>query len=606
MPSQYDDLASPDLRVRLRQQEKAAEIELAGRWNRGRPTAKHLQPPGRRATYRQYPLLLLALLWALVRNTRALQVLCARLGVPAPAAPFAVGAMDDGLLERLWTLGRDADALEEYWTRRGLLPVTAADETTPDNVLGYLWWRYRLPAARDELFRRYHHPVPTDGGQLRAVKLLEVCDHWDYLNYPDPRAILAASVGRAFVDVRVKDGRQPGAADDPERVARELDRGMPPPNAAVDAQDTLEVRVPVEFRAIVKLKFNSEAFPVELAADEMDYLVTRNWEHDHPGAPVSQTWARQERDSIETWMANHPKPTAQELEARFPWYNASRTDRAMRIWRLRRHADRNSDWLGRLLPGADGRAEELAFRVQDVLDDLAERTARDNRPVAGVPASGTVPAFADLAEAAAALGPLLREHVRDDDRSGLLDMWQENLAAFADEFRALVKGSACWRLVGRLVDQGVPPPAPRRLRALTAWLKQRRWLASIPTEDKDAAGRCARRLAGDRAGLTGGRRGALELLLLWLAAVGKAEPPEPWLGELDRAWWQSQDAGQGWPAAVPAAAHAVVFAAFAGDWPRAARKVAALRERLAALPAPAPAVRDLLDSLGRLSRALPG
>ena len=606
MPSQYDDLVKPDLRLRLQQQEKAAEIELAGRWNRGRPTAKQLRPPGPRTTYRQYPLLLLALLWALVRNTKALQVLSARVGAPVPVAPFACPAMGDRLLERLWTLGRDADALEEFWTRRGLLPVSAVDEKTPDNVLGYLWWRYRLPAARDELFRRYHDPVATDGGQLRAVKLLEVCDRWDYLNYPDPRGLLATSVGRAFSDLRVKNRRQPSAGEDPEQVAREFDRGTPPPEAAVDARDSLEVRFPLEFRAIAKLKFNSAAFPIELTAEEMDYLVTRNWEHAHPGAPVPQSWARKERDDIETWRANHPKPTAQELQDRFPWYNASRTDQAVRIWRLRRHADRNSDLLGRLLPGAGDRAEELASRVQDVLDDLTDRAARDNRPVAGTPASGIVPAFAGLAEAAAALGPLLREQVRDDGRAGLLDGWQTNLAAFAEEFRALVKGSACWRLARRLVGQGVPPPAARRLGRLVGWLKRRRWLASIPTADKDAARRSARRLAGDRAGLGGGRRAALELLLLWLAAVGQAEPPESWLGELGRAWWQSREPGQGWPAAVPAGINGVVFVVFAGDWPKAAQKVAALRKLLAGLPAPGPAVRDLLDGLGRLSRALPG
>src|SRR5262245_59847007 len=84
MPSQYDDLVSPELRLRLQQHDKAAEIELARRWNRGRPTETQMPVPTPKTPYRRYPPLLLALLSALVRNARALQALSAQVGASVP------------------------------------------------------------------------------------------------------------------------------------------------------------------------------------------------------------------------------------------------------------------------------------------------------------------------------------------------------------------------------------------------------------------------------------------------------------------------------------------------------------------------------------------
>jgi hypothetical protein len=488
----------------------------------------------------------------------------------------------------VWTLGRDADALEELWRRRGLWPVATVDEATADAVVGYLWWRYRLTAARDELFRRYHRHAATDWGQTAAVKLLETCDRWDYLNYPDLRRLLGTSLGRAAIDLGTARNRQPFPGSDLGEVTSPLDDRAPPPEAAVDARDSLEAAVPLELRAIAKLKFNSAESPLELTADEMSYLVTRDWQHAHPGTDPPGRWARQERDDIETWMANHPKPTGEEVRARFPWYNPVKAGQALRTWRLRRHADRNSELLGRLLAGAGDETEALAFRLQDGMDELTGRVA------------GAVPAFAALEETAAALGPLLRANPRGDDAADALAEWQANLADFAAAFRALAKGAACWRLARRLADKGLPPSADGPLRQLGAWLEKRPWLATSSTEDKDAARAHAERLAGTRADLDGDRRAALELLLLRLRAVSEVDPPPPWLCELDRAWWQGHEPGHAWPPAVPDGANALVVACAAADWPEAARQVVALCDRLSG-----PAAEDLRDGLRRLSRVLP-
>jgi hypothetical protein len=611
MPSQYDYLVSAELRPRLRRGDPAAAQAVARMWNRGRGPDRQIAVPAPTTPYALYDDRLLALLWALGHNGDALRALAARLASPVHDAAGVYPGMEERLLIALWTLGGDADALEEIWRRRQppLWPVAAVSTDTPDNLLGYLWWRQGRADARDELFRRHHQAAATDASQVRALKLLQVIGRWDYLSYPDLRRFLSRSLANARRDAYAQQDRDALAhTGQEEHTIEPLDQASrEPAQATADAQH-LEATVPIDLRVIYKLRLSSDACPLELTAAELEHAARRNWAHGQRGTSPAESWLRQEMKAIDAWSAGHPEPTAQELQVRFAWYSAVKTDKAARLLRLRLRADQNSELLGQVLLGSGDLAEWLAIQVQDAMDELVDRVARDNRLGQDRPARGSVAAFADLEEAGRRLSPLLRSLPLDLAQAGALGDWQTNLGAFAEEFPILMKLAACLRLADWLSWEGLVPAADTWLSRLTGWLHTGRWLANISRADKAAAKVHAGRLMPMAARLDGDAGAGLKLLLCWLRHTEEAGLPPPWLAALDQVWWQAHDTAPAWPSMrVPDLANALVEAATTVDWPTVRVQLPVLRLQLQeAQEPPGLAVRDLQDGLRRLEKALPG
>jgi hypothetical protein len=272
MPSQHDYLVDNDLREGLRRREPSAEIRLAQRYNRGRKPEGRIPSPTGGGDYLRYDRRLLALLWALAGNATALLFLARQFGWAGPEPPLFAD-MSDELLAFLWAWGRDADALQTLWTRRSRLPVEGVDDRTPEAVLGFLWWRERRPEARDELFRRHHLGGASDAAQDRALTLLLVLDRWDYERYPTLRSLLSVSAAHGRIDAGRRRARSP-VVD--QWQAEEAALPGPRPEAAVEDRDYLERNVPLELRCLHKIKENSAEQPLDLTAQELDYLARRN------------------------------------------------------------------------------------------------------------------------------------------------------------------------------------------------------------------------------------------------------------------------------------------------------------------------------------------
>ena len=181
--------------------------------------------------------------------------------------------MPDELLAFLWTWGRDALPLETLWTRRGRLPLARIQEETPDAVLGFLWWRERRSEARDELFRRYHLGGASDAAQDRALTLLLVVDRWDYERYPALDHLMNVRAAHRRIDA------DRHRAHTPRTDQREIENAAvfrPRPESSVEERDYLETTVPLELRCLHKIRENSEEQPLDLTAEELDYLARKN------------------------------------------------------------------------------------------------------------------------------------------------------------------------------------------------------------------------------------------------------------------------------------------------------------------------------------------
>jgi hypothetical protein len=536
MPCQYDYLVDNDLREGVRRRDPSAEIKLARRYNRGRRPEGRITVPTGRGDYREHDGRLLALLWALVRNATALQVLAPMHGGAGPYPP-EYSRMAAELIAFLWTWGRDADALETMWTRRGWLPVRAVDGQTPDAVLGFLWWRYRRPDARDELFQRYHLGGATDAAQDRALTLLLVVDRWDYERYTTLDNLLSVSAAHQRIDR----GRHRARA--PRVDQTEAENAVAPsgsrPETAVEDRDYLETNAPLELRCLHKIKENSADQPLDLTAEELDYLARKNLAHagcdERSGPPLAR-----ERTRIVEWMARHPEPGEEEVRACLPWFRQSGLARQTRLWRLHWRADENDRLLTPLLADAEEESIDLACVVQENMDELVRRieTAGRNETPAD---RGPVLLFAELVDATERLRIGLEARRLHNGRQAHLGAWQANLGMFLEAFPILVKLAACRRLVYWLLHAGFPPHEMPALSQISEWLDSGRWLATFGQEDRVRSDHFQRRLTASRDQCRQDLRVALELLILWLESTREPGEPDGHLLDADRSWWLRHD-----------------------------------------------------------------
>jgi hypothetical protein len=599
MSSQYAYLVTNGLLRRLQAREPGALRELVRGYNRGRPKRTQLPVPAEGDTYGEYPVRLLALLWALTRDKQALSALGQRLDLPIPA-PLEYHRMGDALLELLWVEGADGEALEEYWTRRGLLPVGEVSAATPSCLLGFLWWYSRRQDARDLLFQRYHRALATDQAQDRAEKILVLLDRWDYLRYPELDRLLTVSLRRARMDARADWVVQ----GDDGRVAEAPDLGARDPSGVAADRDELAARSSVEQRIVYKSRLNSETHPQELTTEELAEAAVANWECAHPGQPAPERWLIREKERINTWLAGHPEPTGADLQECFPWYEPADFDTATRRWRLRLRADRNDQLLGRLLAGRrDGTAEDLAGLVQESMDELVLRVVRNNRLGKDAPAQGPVVTFGGLTEAAEQLWAHLAARDPGGRQAEILTGCRRNLAAFCAEFPVLIKLASCRRAARWLSGQRLPVGHPLELQGLLGWLERGRWLATFPQQDKERARQLGDRLGTFPTQLRGERRSALELVLLWLRSAREPGLPKQRLRDLDRVWWCCRELGVNWPAGLQQLANAAVAAACRADWSAAARRTSTMLRLVTGSPGVvSSAVRELQDCLVRLNK----
>lgn len=594
MPSQHDYLVDDKQRERLRRRESPAEIWLAERYNRNRRPERQIDVPASGGRYKRYDGRLLALLWALADNAEGLHVLSRQHGWTGPDPP-GYDDMKEPLLRYLWEWGRDGQALEALWTRRGWLPADAIDAETPDAVLGFLWWCYRRPDARDELFRRYHLGGATDAAQDRALTLLLVIDRWDYERYATLDSLLSVSSTRRRIDrIRHHDRAPRIDQDEAENAA-----GGARPDAPVVDRDYVETNVPLEVRCLHKIRVNSEEWPLDLTAEELDYLARRNRQADGDSNPSGPSLAR-ERTRIVEWMARHPEPTEEQIQECFSWFRQSGLARQTRQWRLHWMADENDRLLSPLLTGGGETISHLACVVQDSMDELARRTQAAGRG-AQDHEHGPVLLFAGLVDAAQHLRRLLDGRRLNNGRLANLGAWQTNLRDFLAAFPILVKLAACWRLVYWLLHGGFPAHEVPMLQRLSDWLDGGQWLSTFPLKDAAESVRFCRRLARRRDRFADDQRAALDLLILWLDAAQQPGDVERWLLDADRTWWLCHDPPQGWPRELPHLANELASAAVNGDWGQAAASAGAMFRRLCTCPGvngwPTQELQDCLQRL---------
>jgi hypothetical protein len=536
MPSQYDYLVDNELREGLRCRDPSAEIKLARRFNRGRRPEGRVAVPVMKGDYGEYDGRLLALLWALVRNGSALQALTSRHDEVGPTPP-AYAQMTDERIAFLWTWGRDAEALETLWTRRGWLPLNDLNGQTPDAVLGFLWWCYRRPDARDELFERYHLGGATDAAQDHALTLLLVVDRWDYERYTTLANLLNVSAAHQRIDTSRHRARAPQVdqIEAENAVASSCSR----PETPVEDRDYLETNTPLELRCLHKIKENSEEQPLDLTAEELDYLAFKNLAHAGCGERSGPPLAR-ERLRIVEWLARHPEPGEEQIRQCLPWFRQSGLARQTRLWRLHWRADENDRLLTPLLAEAPEETIDLACLVQENMDELVRRidaagrneTADDRGPVL---------LFAELVDAAERLGIGLGACRLSNGCQAHYGDWQANLRAFLDSFPILVKLAACRRLVYWLLHAGCPPQQVPILVGLSDWLDGGRWLATFGREDRVQSELFCRRLRALRDQSGPDSQTALDLLLLWLESTREPGAPDGRLLGADRSWWLHHD-----------------------------------------------------------------
>jgi hypothetical protein len=536
MPSQYDYLVDNELREGLRCRDPSAEVRLAQRFNRGRRPEGRIAIPAAKGDYGEYDGRLLALLWALVRNASALQTLTAGHD-GADAAPSEYAQMTDERIAFLWTWGRDAEALETLWTRRGWLPLGDVNDQTPDAVLGFLWWRYRRPDARDGLFERYHLGGATDAAQDHALTLLLVVDRWDYERYTSLANLLSVSAAHQRIDTNRHRSRSPQV----DQIEAE-NAAAPPwsrPETAVEERDYLETNTPLELRCLHKIKENSEEQPLDLTPEELDYLARKNLAHaghaERGGPPLAR-----ERLRIVAWMARNPEPGEEQIRECLPWFRQSGLARQTRLWRLHRRADENDRLLTPLLADAGEEAIDLACRVQENMDELVRRIDAAGRNDAAND-HGPVLLFAELVDAAGRLRAVLGACRSHNGRLVHLGDWRANLQAFLDSFPILIKLAACRRLVYWLSHAGFPPREMPILSGLSDWLDGGRWLATFGREDRAQGELFRRRLLAPRDQSQGDSRTALDLLILWLESTREPGAPDGRLLDADRSWWLQHD-----------------------------------------------------------------
>lgn len=612
MPSQYDYLVGEDLRPRLTRHDQAAEIELVRRYNRGRPKAKQIEVPVPGTTICKYDHQLLALLWSLAGNQEAL-ILLAKRAKKTPlhclpgTDPPDFSLMCPELLRAIWTLGRHDQALDELWRREGLLPVEVITETTPTNVIGFLWWRHRRLDARDELFRRCHNKLVTDWAQTRAVKLLIGVDRWDYLNHPHINGFLYRCMKHDSIDSNRSGEALP--ASDLEEVANPLDPLGREPDAGPVAEDELAASVPIEILIIYKVKLNSEDSPFDLTAEELEYAARKNLRHAGVKDPTTEVLAV-EKARIVKWMINHPEPAGTGIPACLMWYDASKLATEERIWRIQWFADQNNHLLPCLLKGSSDLSEELAGQVQTTMDELALRVAKSNQLGKDLPAHGPVATFAHFEEASQCLWGVLAARNLDDAQTEALGEWRSLLRRFADEFPILSKLAPCYRLAARLLLAGIPALMVPRLFDLFKWLEQGQWLAQFRVNRREkppAKVQCQifqEDMKNMLAQVTGDQRAALELIVLWLRAAPQPGLAAPHWHDLNRIWWLSHDLGPSLPAGMAKLSNELIAAAYLENWSEVAEKTNAMLPLLATVPNHrlGPIGRELQDCLRRLSR----
>ncbi len=406
MPSQYDYLVDNELRDGLRCRDPVAEIKLAQRFNRGRRPEGRLALPAAKGDYGEYDGRLLALLWSLVRNASALQALMKGYdGEDTPSSEYA--QMTDEQIAFLWAWGRDAEALETLWTRRGWLPLGDVNGQTPDPVLGFLWWHYRRPDARDELFERYHLGGATDAAQDHALTLLLVVDRWDYERYTSLANLLSVSAAHQRIDTGRHQARAPQV--DQLKAENAAAPSWSRPETALEERDYLESNTPLELRCLHKIKENSEDQPLDLTAEELDYLARKNLIHAGYAEQSGPSLAR-ERLRIVEWMARHPEPGEEQIRACLPWFRQSGLARQTRLWRLHWRADENDRLLTSLLADAGEETIDLACLVQENMDELVRRIESAGRNET-LHDRGPVLLFAELVDAAERYGSVSKPAV---------------------------------------------------------------------------------------------------------------------------------------------------------------------------------------------------
>lgn len=608
MPSQHDYLVDEELREELRRREPSAERKLAQRFNRGRRPESRLVVPPAGSDYGRYDSRLLTLLWALVENAPALGVLARQYGWSGPEPPvYAV--MPDELLASLWSWGRDALALETLWTRRGCLPLERIDAETQDAILGFLWWRERRPDARDELFRRYHLGGASDAAQDRALTLLLVVDRWDYERYPSLDHLMNVSAAHRRIDADRHRAHSP-RTDQRETENAAVFRSRP--ESSVEERDYLETNVPLELRCLHKIRENSEAQPLDLTADELDYLARKNLGY-AGGKELNGPPLARERIRIVEWMAHHPEPDETQIRVCLPWFRQSGLSRKTRLWRLRWRSDENNRLLTPLVAGSEETMIPLACLIQANMDELVHRIEVAGRD-AEDETRGPVLVYAELVEAVQGLRSALEARRLGNGQMTRLGAWQTNVQAFLDAFPILAKMAACRRLVYWLLHAGFPAREAPVLHRLSDWLDAGQWLATFGRDDRVQCDRFRRGLAALRAGTPPsslphaggdeGGRAALDLLLLWLESASEPGEPKRRLLDADCAWWLSRDPAHSWPDGLARLANDLASAARVGDWTRAAASAGAMFHRLSDGPhTNGWPRRELQDCLLRLGKA---
>ncbi|HTU22159.1 MAG TPA: hypothetical protein VMG10_29235 [Gemmataceae bacterium] len=598
MPSQHDYLVDEEMREELRRREPSAECKLAQRFNRGRRPESRLGVPPPGSDYGRYDSRLLALLWAVAENAAALRVLAQQYGWTG-ADPPGYADMADELLAFLWTWGRDALALKTLWTRRGRLPLERIDAETPDAVLGFLWWRERRPETRDELFRRYHLGGASDAAQDRALTLLLVVDRWDYERYPALDHLMNVSTAHRRIDA----GRH--RAHSPRTDQREAENAAifrARPETAVEERDYLETNVPLELRCLHKVRENSEEQPLDLTAEELDYLARKNL-HYAGGEEAGGPPLARERLRIVEWMAQHPEPDEMQIRACLPWFRQSGLSRKTRLWRLHWRADENNRLLTPLVASSEETIAPLACLIQANMDELVHRIETAGRETEDDP-RGPVLVFAELVEAVQRLRSALEARRLGNGQLTRIGAWQTNVQAFVDAFPIPSKLAACRRLVYWLLHAGFPPHEAPVLHRLSDWLDGGQWLATFGRDDRAQSDLFCRRLTTLAGSFQEDLRAALDLLVLWLESTREPGEPQRRLLDADRAWWLSRDPAPDWPDGLARLANVLASAATQGDWLLAAASAGVMFRRLSDGPHTTGwPHRELQDCLLRLCKA---
>jgi hypothetical protein len=582
----------PDLLLeQLRQMQRTAEQELARRYNACHSNrVRHILIPDNKWSYDDFDPVLLALLWGLAENQFALCALARRFDLTLPDT-LTYAMMCPSTLNHLWQLGRDGNALVEWWTREKKLPVPAITADTSEDVLGLLCWfshgkpegtaawnellrRYglfdilrfdesdaRYPGAEArflERFRRSRWPQPFQSAHefasVFADKLFHLVPRWDYVAFPSIEHMLVRAVENFTRDQRRRNHQRRAEADASEQARGIAEKGRGSPSHMVEVIDLLVNQMDVDERLIRKALEG-----IDLNDEELDHAARCNLKYDGFDTPT-QKQVDDEVERLAEWLASNRGAKGQKLRECLPWFRPTRFGKEARLSRLQRYQSETRLALTVLLKGAGNDLQELAERVNTAAEKLRARTASGNRPSRKqIDPQSPVACFEEYdtgwRELLHQLGNRRLSDLEDDSLASARDAFQ----GFGNEFPILVKLAACRQLVGEL------PNAPA-LSAVASWLDAgTRWLSSFRKADRQRVAELTPALKALLPTLQGSEHAALRLLLLWLHSTDDSGLPDARLLALTRVWRYCRELPSG-IVGLDELTHVMVEQAAAGKW----------------------------------------